>query len=80
MRTSQFCAEDYTSVTYVKVVSNSCISQAVIVIIIVVYLYKFEQWHISSANNRESLIRIKTHIWFCFGFQLTNSYINAFKR
>ena len=70
VRKSQFCAEYDTSVTYEKVVSkitNSCARQAVVVIIIVVYTYKFEQWHISSVNYKENLINIKTHlfyIWF----------------
>ena len=44
--------------TYVKVVSeitNSRVKQAVIVIIIVVYVYKVEQKHISSPNNKEGL-------------------------
>ena len=48
--------------TYENVVSkimNSCVRQAVIAIIIVVYKYKSEQWHISSANNKEFLSVIK---------------------
>ena len=52
---------------YEKVVhriTNSCVGQAVVIIIIVVYMYKFEQWHISSANNKDSLIETKTN--FCF--------------
>ena len=48
--------------------------QAFIVIIIVVSV-KFEQWHISNANNEESLIKTRTHICFYFGLQLSNSYI-----
>ena len=53
VQTSQFYAED-TSVTYKKVVSkitNNCVGQADVVIIIVAHMYKIEQWHISSANN-----------------------------
>ena len=36
-------------------ITNNCVEHAVIVIIIVVYMYKFEQWHISSVNNKENL-------------------------
>ena len=67
IRTSQFCAEKDTSVAYGMVVSkitNSCVRQAVIVRIIVVYVYKFKQWHTSSANKKESLIKTKTNIVF----------------
>ena len=41
----------------------SCVGQAVIVIIIFVSV-KFEQCHISSENNKESLIKTKMHICF----------------
>ena len=52
---------------YEKVVSsitNNCVGKAVIVILIVVYVYKFEYWQINSAHNKESLIKTKTHMWF----------------
>ena len=52
---------------YKKVVSwitNNCVEQSVIVIVNVAYENKFEQWHISSANNKESLIKTKTNICF----------------
>ena len=48
-------------------VAYSCVEQAVIVIIIVVFV-KFEQWHISSANNEDSLIKANTHICFSLVF------------
>ena len=49
-------------------------------IVIVIIIVKFEQWYISGANNKKSLIETKTHICIYFGLQLTNSYINVFKR
>ena len=76
IRTSQFCAGWHTGVTYKKVVSiitNSCVRRAVIVIIIVVYLYRFKQWHISSANNKVSLI--KTKHMFVFSWFVINELI-----
>ena len=48
-------------------VAYSFVGQAVIVIIIVVSV-KFEQWNISSANNKESLIKTKTNIWFYLAY------------
>ena len=44
-------------------VAYSCVGQAVIVIIVIVSV-KFEQWHISSANIKESLIKTRKHICF----------------
>ena len=54
--------------TYEKVVSkitNSYARQAVIVTILVVYIYKFEQWHVvaSSTNNKKRLIKTRTHTY-----------------
>ena len=53
-------------------IKNSCVAQAVIVIrirtvIVVVYL-KFEQFHISSAVNKESLVKTDTYL-FLLGVQ-----------
>ena len=42
--------------------TNNCARQAIIVIIIVAYVDKFEQWDIGTANNKESLIKTKTRI------------------
>ena len=39
-------------------ITNSCIEQAVIVVIIVVSV-KYEQWHKNSENNEETLIETK---------------------
>ena len=41
---------------------NNCVGQ--VVIAFAAYVDKFEQWHIISANNKESLIKPKTHICF----------------
>ena len=59
--------------------SCGCVAQAVTVMIIIVSV-NFEQWHISSSNNKKILIKTKTYICFYFGLQLKNSYINVFKR
>ena len=58
-------------------IANSCVEQAVIFIIIVVSV-KCEQWHKSSAENKDSLIETKQI--FLLGLQLTNSYLNVLKK
>ena len=53
-------------VAVVSRIANSCVGQAVIFIIIVVSI-KCEQWHKSSANNKEFLSEIKNifiFTWF----------------
>ena len=58
-------------------ITNCCVEEAVIIIVIFVSV-KCEQWHKVSANNKEFNLN-RTHL-FLLGWQLTNSYINVFKR
>ena len=41
---------------------NNCVVQEVVVIIIVV-LAKYEKWHKSDEDNKESITETKTHIF-----------------
>ena len=56
-------------VRVVNWIAYTCVGQAVLVIIIVVFV-KCEQCHKSSANNKEYLSET----------ELTNSYLKDFKR
>ena len=58
-------------------ITNSCVGQAVIVKIIVVYVHKFEQCRKSSANDKDNLIKNKINIFFTW-FAINGLICNRF--
>ena len=67
------------TVAVVSKISNSCVGQAVIVIIIVVFV-KCKQWHKSSANNKEFLSETKHALvvsWFAIKGLISKRFLKG---